>query len=222
MNPFLKLDNSVCRLIPHKRVNLFTYVPWIHKELIMMDKLAHDAYSQGAFDTLQSMDIPQYIKVAAAQELTKVASKQNIMRVLKGAISPSQLKSDFARGLTKATAKNRNLNPITQMNPQALKALRLRQATAATAGLGATGLLGGGTVGAMSLLGEEEPPPVVQAPQVEAAPEPPPELSLMEQAGNYGSDFLERAQAGDLSNNELAALAGAGVLGAGGLAYGLS
>lgn len=41
----------------------------------MMDKLASDAYSQGAYQALQQMNVSGHIKQAAAQHLTKEASK---------------------------------------------------------------------------------------------------------------------------------------------------
>lgn len=37
----------------------------------MMDKIASDAYSQGAYEALQQMNVPGHIKQAAAQYLTK-------------------------------------------------------------------------------------------------------------------------------------------------------
>lgn len=40
----------------------------------MMDKLASDAYSEGAYQALSQMNIPGHIKQAAAAHLTKTAS----------------------------------------------------------------------------------------------------------------------------------------------------
>ena len=149
----------------------------------MIDKVAHDAFSQGAYDALQAMDVPQHIKVAAAQHLTKEAFRAGTQYSLKKLLG---------------------------------------------AGAGATGLT---LAGKALLSGKEEPrvpslPPEVVQEMMDNTPAPPPppapELGMMDQLGNYGSDLLDRARAGELSNSELAALASAGVLGTGALAYGLS
>ena len=195
----------------------------------MMDKLAHDAYSQGAYDALQQMDIPDNIKIAAAQHLTKTAGVgkaigdfilgANRVKGLRGASRLKHLQTDHLANL--------DLKNIKNVDKDLLQAFRKDQAHAllggGTAALGTAGALGY----AGGMFDEDEP---VVVPEPAPAPEPEDLLTragnygseLMDQAGDYGSKFLERAQKGELSTAEIAAIAGTGALGAGGLAYGLS
>ena len=184
----------------------------------MMDKLAHDAYSQGAYDALQQMDIPDNIKIAAAQELTKTASLKAIGSSIVSGLGKARrgiFGKNIDKGLTPGSrSKYLKVDGIENNSflKEQLKKDQIR------AGLGALGLTG--AVYAPRALGafDEDEPVVVPEPE----PAPKPELGMMDQIGEYGSNFLERARKGELSNAEIAALAGTGVLGAGGLAYGLS
>ena len=180
----------------------------------MMDKLAHDAYSQGAYDALQQMDIPDNIKIAAAQHLTKTAGVGK-------AIGDFILGAKRAQGLTTQGVQVQNVlkgNP-SALTPQQITNLAARQARALQGGGLATLGTAGGLGYAGGMFDEDEP---VVAPPPPPEPEPEPELGMMGQMGEYGSNFLERAQKGELTNAEIAALAGTGALGVGGLAYGLS
>ena len=90
-----------------------------------MDKLASDAYSQGAYDALQNMNIPQHIKVAAAQQMTKEASGilGRGLASAKGAISNF---GDRARGVLGGEASRISSieKMMGKMNPNQLEAIR--------------------------------------------------------------------------------------------------
>lgn len=167
----------------------------------MMDKLASDAYSQGAVDALQSMNIPHHVKVATAQYMTKEALQ----------LSPglrdagSRLKEIFQRGGAKARASRLTQGPMPTANKMSLlpseaavadAAKQLRNDRIIAGVLGAGGLTAGGlgVADAMGAFDEEEVLP---------------------------QDLMSRIRRGEL-NKELA-LGGAGLAAlGGGAAYALS
>lgn len=61
-----------------------------------MDKIASDAYSQGAYEALYQMNLPNHIKQAAAQHLTKTA----------GQVPPGMLSTMGSRIVDAFKAKN--------------------------------------------------------------------------------------------------------------------
>ena len=141
----------------------------------MMSKIASDAYSQGAYDALQGMDLPHHIKIAAADHLTKESSAlKNLAARTKGV---------FTRGANRESEIARRAGLLEGGDVAAKKQLLQDSLTA-----GGLGTLGLGTLGAAAMSG-----------------------------GGAEDDFLTRAQQGDLTNEEIAMLAGGtAALGAGG------
>jgi hypothetical protein len=73
----------------------------------MMEKIASDAYSQGAYEALQQMNVPGHIKQAAAQYLIKEAGKLQ------------QLKDMGQRGLDAfRSMKSTGANPAARLRMQ--------------------------------------------------------------------------------------------------------
>ena len=173
----------------------------------MMNKIASDAYSQGAYDALQGMDLPHHIKVAAADHLTKeselleypyylrpeeaiestyknpraTASAQNV------ADDAARLEAEILRNQVKGTGSELAHVPGKGKGFAVSNRLRQLGALAKKPGIiGGLGLAGLGTAGALGAFSDED-------------------------------DFLTRAQRGDLTNEEIAMLAGGtAALGAGG------
>ena len=120
----------------------------------MMDKLASDAYSQGAYDALESMNIPQHIKVAAAQYMTKeaLAMPAPVTSAL------SKLKSiQLPQSVQNAAARAKGVFQSGKgMSPDQLKQLRQDQAIAAALGLTTAG------TGAYALGAFDEDEPVLE------------------------------------------------------------
>jgi hypothetical protein len=156
----------------------------------MMNKIASDAYSQGAYEALSQMDVPGHIKQAAVQYLTKeaisVAGAKQLLSAGGGRVADA---FRSAGGLRKGVVEARLARPITR-GPGAIDLSAVPSLNAAR--LKDLGIAGGLTAAGVG-------------------------------AGAYGlgafddDDFVSRAQEGDLSNAEIAALTGGtAALGAGG------
>lgn len=158
----------------------------------MMNKIASDAYSQGAVQALSQLNFPGHIKQAAFSHLVKEAMLETGLLQNLEALAAQTPKS-VVQAPTSLPTATQGLPQVT--NPKAqltmvdrLKALggKLPKSLAGRSALGA-GVLGLGGAAAYGLGAFDD------------------------------DDFLSRAQEGDLSNAEIAALAGGtAALGAGG------
>jgi hypothetical protein len=135
----------------------------------MMDKIASDAYSQGAYEALQQMNVPGRIKQAAAQYLTKESGVamdalrgggSRIMDALRSAGGIRKTKSNEAvlKAFTDGGANpsaSRLINPF-RNEAGAVDMLRNRRLHDAliVGGLGTAGA--GGIYGANELLSDDE------------------------------------------------------------------
>lgn len=151
----------------------------------MMNKIASDAYSQGAYEVLAQLNLPGHIKQAAAAHLVKES----------GAVVD-------ALGKAKTFLSGGSFNPLTLTKGRRLKALQ-------DAGLntGSDRL----TRAALSRLRQDQARAALAVTGTGLG------VAGLSGAFDGDDDFLSRAQEGDLSNSEIAALAGGtAALGAGG------
>lgn len=127
-----------------------------------MDKLASDAYSEGAYQALYQMNIPGHIKQAAAAYLTKTASTASALSgaatlaAKPGLLQRLKMFGDSSAGVQRAAELFGRGNKATRLGISAEEAAKqLLKDRLVAGGVLATGI-GGGTAYGMGAFDDDE------------------------------------------------------------------